>query len=86
MRSFYKIGFFILLSVIFISASSVVTYQLVESKPAKPKSVVAFLEYSEGASSKILKYTENGYIIKSISGASTGSTGPRKQLVVMEKY
>lgn len=86
MKKFILILGVCLLAVVMIGASSVATHKLVENKPATPQSVVVFVCYSEDVPTKTKPYISKGYIIKTISGASTGSSGPMKQVVVMEKY
>lgn len=84
MNRFYQFGFFILLAVVLLANGTLPS--IIEVKPATPKSTVSFMAYSVDTSDKILQYVKQGYIVKTISGASDGSSGPTRQVVIMEKY
>lgn len=80
---------FFALGLLLTIAISSTTISMMTIKPAKPTAVVAFYGDADVTQSKILKYTREGYIVKSLSMASSGSsviTGYRTVFVVMERY
>lgn len=79
---------FFALGLLLTIAMSSTTISMMTIKPAKPTAVVAFYGDASDTQSKILKYTREGYIVKSVasSAGASNSTNFRTVFVVMERY
>ena len=74
-----------MLGLCLIILTSATTVSVMTVKPATPKSVVSIYDNADKINSKILNYSNKGYIVKQLS-FSMDSNGTRKAIVVMEKY
>ena len=75
----FLLGIFVTISI----AATIPNTGLLTIKPATPKSVISFYEYStdpESVVDKINKYSKNGYIVKEMVGSDYS------YIIVMEKY
>ena len=73
----FLLGIFVTISI----AATIPNTGLLTIKPATPKSVISFYEYSPySVVDKINKYSKNGYIVKEMVGSDYN------YIIVMEKY
>ena len=82
-----KNTFYFILGICLIVLTSATTVSVMTIKPATPISVVCFPSGDcEILKEKINLYSKRGYVVKTISSASSDSSLWYKFIVIMEKY